>query len=199
MRAFVARLGDAAARGRRADRAGVSRAARARVQTYGETELAADDVPRACLRALELEPATSSLVHGLQVTSGLERGVLATDDVAAVMARIPEATPGTELVRAVLDKRGGATASPARGRARAPGPSSGAEPRDPWWFALEAMWQIHELAYDGPALYRATRSIIARDRYHRRALQMAMRAAQIANAGETVIDAIERDLALADR
>ena len=47
---------------------------------------------------------------------------------------------------------------------------------DPWWTALEALWQVHELAYDGPALVAATRKIVAHDRYHRRALQMAMRA-----------------------
>jgi len=198
-RAFVGRLGDLPLAGDVPIVPGF-RARRALVQTYGETELAADDVPRACLTALELEPATSSLVHALQVTSGLERGVLANADVIAAMARIPEATAGTELVRATLDKRSGATASPhADALAHLLSVDLAAEPRDPWWFALEAMWQTHELAYDGPALYRATDQVLRRDRYHRRALQMAMRAAQIANAGDAVIDALEGSLELADK
>ncbi|MEO8845724.1 MAG: histone H1-like repetitive region-containing protein [Kofleriaceae bacterium] len=198
VRAFVGRLGDLPLAG---DVPIVPRfrARRALVQTYGETELAADDVPRACLIALELEPATSSLVHALQVTSGLDRGVLTTDEVTEAMARIPNVTAGTELVRAVLAKRSGATASPhADVLAHLVGVELAAEPRDPWWFALEAMWQTHELAYDGPALYRATQQVLRRDRYHRRALQMAMRAAQIANAGDPVIDALEDSLELAD-
>ena len=66
---------------------------------------------------------------------------------------------------------------------------------EPWWHALEAMWQTHELAYDGPALVAATRALVVHDRYHRRALQMAMRAAQI--AGEP-IDVLYADLAIAD-
>src|SRR3569833_591547 len=113
------------------------RARRALAQTYGETELFPDDIPRVCLLALELDPTTSSLVHALQISTGLERGVLAAADVAAVMARIPEATPGVELVRAVLAKRGGAKASP---RAAALARLLPAAP-DPRWCALEALWQ----------------------------------------------------------
>ncbi|HET9991594.1 MAG TPA: hypothetical protein VFQ65_23865, partial [Kofleriaceae bacterium] len=182
VRAFVARFGALPVAGDVPVVPGF-RARRALAQTYGETELAADDVPGACLLAIELEPATSSIVHGLQIATGLERGLLTSDDVAAVMARIPELTPGVELVRAVLAKRGGAKASPhadvlARLLPAAP---------DPWWYALEALWQVHELAYDGPALVAATRSLIARDRYHRRTLQMAMRSAQIANEPEAVV------------
>jgi hypothetical protein len=196
VRAFAGRLGDLPLAGDVPIVPGF-RARRALVQTYGETELAPDDIPRACLTALEIEPETSSLGHGLQVTGGLERGQLAQIDVAAVMARIPEHTAGTELVRAVMAKRAGATASPHADELA--GSISRSLGRDPWWFALEAMWQTHELAYKGDALYSATFAILQRDRYHRRALQMAMRAAQIANAGETVIGALERDLELADQ
>ena len=194
VRAFVARFGTLPIAGDVPVVPGF-RARRALAQTYSETELAADDIPRACLLALELEPATSSVVHGLQTSTGLERGVLASDDVADVMARIPQLTPGVELVRAVLAKRGGAKASP---HADALARLVPAAP-DPWWYTLEALWQVHELAYDGPALVAATRSLIARDRYHRRTLQMAMRSAQIANEPEAVVDAIDRDLALADQ
>ena len=66
---------------------------------------------------------------------------------------------------------------------------------EPWFLALEALWLVHELAYEGTALVAATRRIVARDRYHRRALQMAMRAASI--AGQP-IDEIDRDLAISD-
>ena len=197
-RAFVARLGELPAAGELAV-VPEFRARRALAQTYGEIELVADDVPRACLTALELEPWTSSLVHALQVTSGLERGLLDPAIVAATLARIPERTPGTELVRAVLAKRAGATASDhadALAGAMAPLIARGDEP---WWFALEALWQTHELAYDAAALVEATRALVARDRFHRRALQMAMRAAQIASLSEVTIDAIEHDLEIADR
>jgi len=194
VRAFVARFGSLPLAGDIPVVPGF-RARRALAQTYGETELGPDDIPRVCLLALEIDPTTSSIVHALQISTGLERGTLAADDVAAVMARIPVATPGVELVRAVLAKRSGGKASPhADALARLlPGAP------DPWWYALEALWQVHELAYDGPALVAATRSLVARDRYHRRSLQMAMRSAQIANEPETAIDAIERDLVLADQ
>ncbi len=205
VRAFVARLGALPLAG---DLPVVPdfRARRALAIMYGGFPTAPDDVPRACLRALEVSPGTDSLAHGLQVATALEKGTLDAATVSAVLGRIPEATPGTELVRAVLDKRAGAPASrradalatlladtelaPQRGQ------SSGAMTRgEPWWFALEALWLVHELAYDGAALVAATRRIVARDRFHRRALQMRMRAAQI--AGEP-IDAIEADLAVAD-
>ncbi|MEO8553559.1 MAG: hypothetical protein ABI678_26475, partial [Kofleriaceae bacterium] len=171
------------------------RARRAFAQTYGETELVADDIPRACLVALELDPWTSSLVHALQITHGMDRGLLAPAEVAAVVARIADVTPGTESVRAVLARRGGATASPHADQLARLIPGGA----DPWWFQLEALWQVHELADDGAALVAATRTIVAHDRYHRRALQMAMRAVQIANEPEAMIDTIERELAIADQ
>jgi len=170
------------------------RARRALAVTYGAFELAVEDVPRACLLALELSPGTSSIMHGLQVLAGLDKGLDAAI-VTGVLARIPEVTAGTELVRAVLDKRAGLSAS---SHADAVARFIGTTDLEPWWFALEAMWQTHELAYDAPALVAATRAIVARDCYHRRALQMAMRAAQMAGEPSRRIDAIEAELALAD-
>ena len=193
-RAFVARLGELPLAGDVPVVPGF-RARRAFAQTYGETELVAEEIPRACLVALELDPWTGSLVHALQVTSGMDRGLLAPAEVATVVARITDVAPGTQLVRAVLVRRGGATASPHADQLARLIPGGA----DPWWFQLEALWQVHELAYDGAALVAATRTIVARDRYHRRALQMAMRAAQIANEPEAVIDTIERELAIADQ
>ena len=151
------------------------RARRALALTYGAFELAAEDVAATCLTALEVSPATSSLLHALQIVAGLDKALDAAA-VAAVLARIPESTQGTELVHAALDKRAGTTASAhadALARLIAVAP-------EPWWLALEALWLTHELAYDAPALVAATRAIVGRDRYHRRALQMAMRAAQMA-------------------
>ena len=51
------------------------RARRALAATYGAFELAAEEVSVACLRALEISPATSSLLHALQVIAGLDRAV----------------------------------------------------------------------------------------------------------------------------
>ncbi len=167
------------------------RVRRALALTYGAFELEADVVPAACLAALETSPSTQSLVHALQVVAGIDRGVLDAALVQQTLARIPDVTTGTELVRAVLDKRAGLAATKrADALARLVAASD-----DPWYHALEALWLVHELAYDGVALVAATRRIVAGDRYHRRALQMAMRAAQI--AGEP-IDTIETDLAIAD-
>jgi hypothetical protein len=190
LRAFIARLGTLPLAG---DLPIVPefRARRALAQTYGAFEVPPDHMPVVCLRALEIAPDTSSLGHGLHVAAGLERGILADAAVQAALARIPETTPGTSLVAAALEKRAKA------------GSSSHADvlvrmlatSHDPWWTQLEALWHVHELAYDGPALVTATRRILAHDRYHRRALQMAMRAAQI--AGEP-IDSIYADLGIAD-
>ena len=170
------------------------RARRALAVTYGAFELAIEDVPRACLLALELAPGTTSIMHALQVVAGLDKGQ-GPAIVTGVLARIPEVTAGTELVRAVLDKRAGLSASP---HADAVARFIGTTDLEPWWFALEAMWQTHELAYDTAALVAATRAIVACDRYHRRALQMAMRAAQMSGEPSRHIDAIEAELALAD-
>ncbi|MGE5181664.1 MAG: hypothetical protein ACM31C_06365, partial [Acidobacteriota bacterium] len=167
------------------------RARRALALAYGAFSPAPEEVPGNCLRSLEVSPATNSLAHGLQVAMALEKGTMHPGGVALVLDRIPDVTPGTELVRAVLAKRAGQMASPhADALAR-----QLATDDEPWWFALEALWLVHELAYDGRALAVATRRIVAHDRYHRRALQMQMRAAQI--AGDPV-DAIEVDLAIAD-
>jgi len=190
LRAFIARLGQLPLAG---DLPIVPdfRARRALAQSYGAFELSADQIPAACLRALEIAPATESLGHGLQIVAGLERGVLDDVMVMATLVRVPEQTTGTSLVAAVLEKR------------RKAGSSSHADvlvrllatSNDPWWTQLEALWHVHELAYDGPALVTATRRVLVHDRYHRRALQMAMRAAQIANEP---IEAIYADLAIAD-
>jgi hypothetical protein len=190
VRAFVARLGTLPLAG---DLPVVPefRARRALALAYGGFASAPEDVPRVCLRALEVSPGTDSLAHGLQVATALEKGTLDAATISQVLGRIPDVTPGTELVRAALDKRAGAPAS-RRADALATLLGTGDEP---WWLALEALWHVHELAYDGAALVAATKRIVARDRFHRRALQMRMRAAQI--AGEP-IEAIEADLAIAD-
>jgi hypothetical protein len=167
------------------------RARRALAQTYGAFEVPEDQLPVVCLRALEISPATLPLGHGLQVIAGLERGALDDATVAATLARITEPSAGTALLAAVLDKRkklGSSAHADALARSLATTDA-------PWWRQLEALWHVHELAYDGPALVAATRRIVAHDRYHRRALQMAMRAAQIANES---IDAIYADLGVAD-
>ncbi|HEX5060891.1 MAG TPA: hypothetical protein VFV99_16100, partial [Kofleriaceae bacterium] len=171
LRAFIARLGQLPLAG---DLPIVPdfRARRALAQSYGAFELTAEQIPAACLRALEIAPATESLGHGLQIVWGLDRGLLDDETVMATLARIPEQTTGTSLVAAVLEKR------------RKAGSSSHADvlvrllatSTDPWWTQLEALWHVHELAYDGPALVTATRRVLVHDRYHRRALQMAMRA-----------------------
>jgi hypothetical protein len=168
------------------------RSRRALATMYGGFELAPEEVSTAALRALEIEPGTNALRNGLQVLAGLEKGHLEAGAAGDAMARITHSTTGTELVLAVLDKRAGATSS-AHADTLARRLAEGAQPL--WWLALEALWQTHELAYDGAALLEATRMILAHDRYHRRALQMAMRAAQIINEP---IDALEADLELAD-
>ena len=186
------------------------RARRALAITYGAFELAQDALAVTCLRALEIAPATQSLAHGLQVVTALERGTIASrgfaaarstpagsaesiDDAAveAALSRIPDSTPGTELLGAALDKRRKATSSKHADMLA----QQLATSDDPWWTRLEALWHTHELSYDGAALVDATRRILHHDRYHRRALQMAMRASQIANLP---IDRIFADLAIAD-
>jgi predicted DNA-binding WGR domain protein len=167
------------------------RSRRALALTYGGFEIAADEVPAVALRALEIEAGTNSLANGLHVAAGIEKGLLAPADVAAAMGRIVGTAAGPELVLAAIDKKRGVSASShADVLARML-----ADDTQPWWLALEALWQIHELAYDGGALVTVTRAILAHDRYHRRALQMAMRAAQI--AGEPIAG-IFADLELAD-
>ncbi len=190
LRAFITRLGQLPLSG---DLPIVPdfRARRSLAQSYGAFELTPEQTPAACLRALELAPNTQPLGHGLQVVAGLAGGVLDDNTVKNTLARIPETTPGTALVAAVLEKRAKAgSSSHADVLAR-----SLATSIDPWWAQLEALWQVHELAYDGPALVTATRRILVHDRYHRRSLQMAMRAAQIANEP---IEAIYADLGIAD-
>ena len=165
------------------------RARRALALTYGPFELTQDELAPACLRALEISPHTSSLVHALQVAGALDRL-----DAAPTLARILDTTPGVALLRALLDKRAGATSSRhADTLARLLVDTS-----EPWYYALEALWLVHELAYEGPALVAATRRLVARDRFHRRALQMAMRAASIAGQREAV-DQLERDIGIADQ
>jgi hypothetical protein len=190
LRAFILRLGQLPVGG---DLPVVAefRARRALAQTYGPFEVQPEQMPAVCLRALELAPATLSLGNALQVVGGLVTGGLDTQTVQSTLARIPETTPGTALIAAMLEKRAKlGSSSHADVLAR-----SLATCDDPWWAQLEALWHVHELAYDGPALVTATRRILVHDRFHRRALQMAMRAAQI--AGEP-IDAIYNDLGIAD-
>jgi len=185
VRAFVGRFGRMAVAGDLPIVPGF-RERRALVLTYGAFELGVDEVPAACLRALEVSPQTNSLLQALQISGALDRL-----DVASALARIVDTTPGVALLRALVDKRGGASSSRhADTLARLLVDSS-----EPWFWALEALWQVHEMAYEGPALVAATRRLVARDRYHRRALQMAMRAASI--AGQAV-DELERDIAIAD-
>jgi hypothetical protein len=187
VRAFVVRLGRLPLSG---DLPVVPefRARRALGLTYGAHELTPDTVAHACLRALEASPHTSSLAHGLQVANAIDKGML---EPGLAIARILDTTPGVALVRAVIDRKRGAMSSPhADALARLL-----VDTGEPWFLALEALWFVHELAYEGTALVAATRRIVARDRYHRRALQMAMRAASI--AGQP-IDDIDRDLAISD-
>ncbi len=166
------------------------RSRRALATMYGGFELQPHEVSAAALRALEIEPGTNALRNGLQVLAGLDGGELDAEAIGGSLARITSSSTGTELVLAALDKRTGITSS-----AHADTLARRLDGTQPWWLALEALWHVHELAYDGAALVAATREILAHDRYHRRALQMAMRAAQI--AGEP-IDHLEADLELAD-
>ena len=167
------------------------RARRALAITYGAFEMPPEQIPITCLRALEIAPDAQSLAHGLQIVAGLERGQLADAEVEAVLARIPDSTAGTELVAAVLDRRRQESSSKHADRLA----QLLATVDSPWWTRLEALWHTHELSYDGGALVDATRRLLHHDRYHRRALQMAMRASQIANLP---IDRIYADLVIAD-
>src|SRR5690606_11289792 len=120
-----------------------------------------------------------------------ERGAIDTAAIRSTLERVRDTTTGTALLAAVLDKRASEIASVhADALARLLATCA-----DPWWAQLEALWRVHELAYDGAALVEATRKILVHDRFHRRALQMAMRAKQIANEP---IDDIYADLAIAD-
>lgn len=190
LRAFVTRFGQLPLAG---DVPAVPefRARRALAMTYGAFEVGPEQLPAACLRALELSPTTNSLVHALQVVAGLDRDGVDDAAVKAALGRIAETTTATALLAAVLDKRAKQMSSAhADNLARLLATCD-----DPWWAQLEALWLVHELAYDGPALVNATRRILEHDRFHRRALQMAMRAAQIANEPD---DAIYNDLGIAD-
>jgi hypothetical protein len=155
-------------------------------------EMTPEQLSRECLRKLVESPATHSLPNGLQVVTGLLKGMLDEATVREALSRVDVTTPGTALVAATLDRRAQEIASP---HADALARMIAANDADPWWAQLEALWRVHELAYDGRALVAATRRLLVHDRYHRRTLQMAMRAAQIANEP---IDAIDADLAIAD-
>ena len=187
VRAFVARLGRLPASGDLRDRPGLSRAPRARPDLRRVRADRRGGAALACLRALEVSPHTSSLAHALQVSAALDR----IDPRPGGAVR---SISGLHRARADRRRHAGhrARARDARqaarrdGRARTPIPLARllVDASDPWWLALEALWLVHELAYEGPALVAATRRIVARDRYHRRALQMAMRAAQIAGQSD---------------
>ena len=161
------------------------RTRRALATLYGGFEPTAEEISRAALRALEIEPGTNTLRNALQVLDGIEKGHVEATAVADAMARITSSTSGVELVLAVLDKRGGATSS-AHADTLARRIELGTQM---WWFALEALWLVHELAYDGAALLPMTRAILAHDRYHPRALQMAIRAAKLCNEPTTAFEA----------
>ncbi len=161
------------------------RCRRALATLYGGFELSPEEISRAALRALEIEPGTNTLRNALQVIDGLDKGHLEESVVADAMARITSSTSGIELVLAVLDKRAGVTSS-AHADTLARRVDIGTQM---WWFALEALWLVHELAFDGEGLLAATRAIIANDRYHPRALQMAIRAAKLCNEPTTELEA----------
>ena len=110
MRAFVARLGSLPLAG---DLPVVPdfRARRSLATTYGAFECHADELPAASLRALELSPATQSLRNALQVAAGIDRGLLEPRSRRRDRADPRDRRPGTELLRALLEKRGGATSS----------------------------------------------------------------------------------------
>jgi hypothetical protein len=166
------------------------RCRRALATLYGGFEPTEDEISRASLRALEIEPGTNTLRNGLQVIDGLDKGHLDRATVVAAMGRITSSTTGTELVLAALDKREGVTSSAhADNLARRIDCSA-----QMWWYCLEALWQVHELAHDGEALRTAMRAILGADRYHPRGLQMAIRAAQL--VGDPTHD-LEADLEIA--
>ena len=167
------------------------RCRRALATLYGGFEPTAEEISRAALRALEIEPGTNTLRNALQVIDGIDKGHLEQRAVADAMARIAASTSGVELVLAALDKRDGATTS-AHADTLARRIELGTQM---WWFALEALWHVHELALDGEALMPVTRAIVANDRYHPRALQMAIRAAKLCNEPTA---ALEADLELAN-
>jgi hypothetical protein len=193
VQAFVKRFGTMPASGDVSIVAGW-RERRALAVIYGAFELSDEETYAAALRALELSPSTRSVQTGLQVAAGIERGKLDAKLVDEVLARIPEQTPGTALLRALADKRRGEKSS--KHADEFAGLTATSE--DAWWSILEALWQIHELAYDGKALVPVTRRLVAHDRYHRRGLQMAMRAAQIAGEPTERIERIEDDLEVSE-
>ncbi|MGE3768981.1 MAG: hypothetical protein AB7L94_42405, partial [Kofleriaceae bacterium] len=154
------------------------------------------DPGRTVLRALETEPHTSSLANASVVIDQLGKGALADDEVAGALARIEgassNAASGVSLLRAILEKRAGATTSVHADAVARAVPASA----DPWWLQLEALWHVHELATDIPALVRATSAVLAHDRFHKRALVMAIRARKLAGEATAVLDA---ELAIAER
>jgi hypothetical protein len=167
---------------------------RALAVIYGAFELSDAETYSAALRALELSPSTRSVQTALQVAAGMERRQLDLELVDETLARITETTPGTELLRALAEKRAGATSSKHADTFA----TLAATSDDAWWSVLEALWQIHELAYDGKALVAVTKRLVDSDRYHRRGLQMAMRAGQIAGEPTERIEKIEADLELSE-
>ena len=194
------------------------RARRALALSYGAFKIDAPDVGRVMLRARETDANTQPLAHASAVIDALTKGALTDADVSDVLERIDarvtvasssgaSSSIGVSLLRAVLDKRGGATTSAnadAVARSIAAfatgGPTdhatAGATGADPWWLQLEALWQTHELATDVPALVAATKHILAHDRFHKRAVAMAIRARTLAGEPTSIL---EGELAVAER
>ncbi len=171
------------------------RARRALALSYGPFVDTQDSVGLVILRALETDPDTKALAHTGVVLDALATGELETSVLVEVLARIESHGPAglaVSLLRAALEQRAGAATSPhADVVARLL-----VESTDPWWLQLEALWRVHELVTDVRSLVRATESILAHDRFHRRAITMAIRARKLANEVSSILEA---DLAVADR